>query len=242
MQWYVYLVTVSAVAFWGRIAVEFISRPIRTIFRLRRRALAWMLAFCKTSLPQPRELAVSSLQIREYDEAVRNVTQAQRVFRDLGVQLLAIGESDPAVRKMLVFFGLDIDRAGEKLINLSEIYAKATIDSEELRRELATAILDARSALAVSRDRSRNNLMKVRVEPMNLFRAGTARQRIKAKPMRADDRGVEVASSSCASLTRYGGALLIRGPPVYLEFAPADGTLMLSRRGFGDAFGFPLFL
>ena len=185
MQWYVYLVTVSALAFWGRIAVEFVSRPIRTIFRLRRRSLAWMLAFCKTSLPQPRELAVSSLQIRAYDEAVRNVTQAQRVFRDLGVQLLAIGESDPAVRKMLVFFGLDIDRAGEKLINLSEIYAKATIDSEELRRELATAILDARSALAVSRDRSRNNLMKVRVEPMNLFRAGPARQRIKAKPMRA---------------------------------------------------------
>ena len=85
---------------------------------------------------------------------------------------------------MLVFFGLDIDRAGEKLINLSEIYAKATTDSEELRRELATAILDARSTLAVSRDRSRNNLMKVRVEPMNLFRAGTARQRIKAKPIR----------------------------------------------------------
>jgi hypothetical protein len=184
MQWYVYLVTLSAVAFWGQIAAELISRPIRTVLRLRRRALEWMLAFCKTSLPKPRELAMSSHHIREYNQAVRNVTEAQRIFRDLGVQLLAIGESEPAVRKMMVFFGLDIDRAGEKLIGLSEIYAKATTDSEELRREIAAAVLDTRSALAVSRNRSRNNLMEIQVEPMNLFRAGSARQRIKATPIR----------------------------------------------------------
>jgi hypothetical protein len=186
MQWYVYLMTVSALAFWGQIAVELISRPIRTIFRLRRRALEWMLAFCKTSLPQPRELAMSSAQIREYNQAVRNVAEAQRVFRDLGVQLIAIGESEPAVRTLVGLIGLNIDRAGEKLIALSDLYAKATTDSGELRREIASAILDARTALTVSRDRSANNLMKVRVEPMNLFRAGTARQRmrIKPKPMR----------------------------------------------------------
>jgi len=184
MQWYVYLVTVSALAFWGRIAVEFVSRPIRTIFRLRRRALGWTLAFCKTALPQPRELAVSSLQIREYDHAVQNVAQAQRIFRDLGVQLLAIGENDPVVRTLMGWMGLDIDRAGEKLIALSEIYAKATIDSAELRREIAAAILDIRSALAAFRDRSTNDLVKVRVEPMNLFRAGAARQRIRARPTR----------------------------------------------------------
>jgi len=184
MQWYVYLVTVSAVAFWGQIAAELISRPIRTILRLRRRALEWMLAFCKTSLPIPRELAMSSLQIREYNQAVRNVTEAQRIFRDLGVQLLAISESEPAVRTVMGLIGLNIDRAGQQLIGLSEVYAKATTDSEELRREIATAILDTRSALAVSCNRSRNNLMKVRVEPMNLFRAGYARPRIKAKPIR----------------------------------------------------------
>jgi hypothetical protein len=184
MQWYVYLVTASALAFWGQIAVELISRPIRAIFRLRRRALEWMLAFCKTSLPRPRELAMSSQQIREYNQAVRNVAEAQRVFRDLGVQLIAIGESEPAVRTLMGLIGLNIDRAGEKLIALSDVYAKATTDSEELRREIASALLDARSALAVSRDRSTNNLMKVRVEPMNLFRASPARQRIKAKPMR----------------------------------------------------------
>jgi hypothetical protein len=184
MQWYVYIVTVSAVAFWGQFAAKLISRPIRTVLRLRRRALEWMLAFCKTSLPKPRELAMSSLQIQEYNQAVRNVTEAQRIFRDLGVQLLAIGESEPAVRKMMVFFGLDIDRAGERLIGLSEIYARATTDSEELRSEIAIAVLDSRSALAASDNRSRNDLMKVQVEPMNLFRARSARQRIKARPIR----------------------------------------------------------
>src|SRR6185437_12821236 len=146
--------------------------------------IAWTLAFCKTALPQPRELAMSSQQIREYDHAVQNVAQAQRVFRDLGVQLLAIGENDPVVRTLMGLMGLNIDLAGEKLIALSEIYAKATIDSAQPRREIAAAILDIRSALAVSRDRSTNDLVKVRVEPMNLFRAGTARQRIKARPVR----------------------------------------------------------
>jgi hypothetical protein len=184
MQWYVYLVTVSALAFWCQIAVELISRPARTVLRLRRMALEWMLAFCKTSLPKPRELAMSSLQIREYSQAVRNVAEAQRIFRDLGVQLLAIGESEPAVRMVMGLLGLNLDLAGQKLIGLSEVYAKATTDSEELRREIATAVLETRAALAVSRDRSRNNLTKVQVEPMNLFRTEHPRQRMKAKPIR----------------------------------------------------------
>jgi hypothetical protein len=183
MQWYVYLVTLSAVAFWGQIAAELISRPIRTVLRLRRRALEWMLAFCKTSLPKPRELAMSSHHIREYNQAVRNVTEAQRIFRDLGVQLLAIGENEPAVRTVMGLFGLNIDRAGQNLIELSEVYAKAMTDSEELRREIATAVFETRAALGVPAHRSRNNLMKVQVEPMNLFRAKYARQRMKAKPI-----------------------------------------------------------
>ena len=184
MQWYVFLVTVSALAFWGQIATQFISRPIRTIFRLRRQAIEALLAFNQVALPKPRELAVSSLQIREYNEAVRNVAEAQRIFRDLGVQLLVTGESEPAVRTLVGLVGLNLDRAGEKLIALSDIYAKATIDSEPLRRELATALLDVSNALTISRDRSADNLMKVRVEPMNLLRGGYARQRIKAKRMR----------------------------------------------------------
>jgi hypothetical protein len=183
MQWYVYLVTVSAVAFWGQIAAELISRPVRTVLRLRRRALEWMLAFCKTSLPKPRELALSSLQIREYNQAVRNVAEAQRIFRDLGVQLLALGESEPIVRTMMGLFGLNIDHAGARLISLSEVYAKAMTDSEELRREIATAVLETSAALGVSRDRSRNNLIKVHVEPMNLFRAGYPRQRMGTAPI-----------------------------------------------------------
>ncbi len=113
MQWYVYLVTVSALAFWGQIAVELISRPIRAIFRLRRRALEWMLAFGKTSLPRPRELAMNSRQIREYHQAVRNVAEAQRVFRDLGVQLMRSAKAKSAVRTLMGLIGLNIDRAGE---------------------------------------------------------------------------------------------------------------------------------
>jgi hypothetical protein len=53
------------------------------------------------SLPKPRETAVSSREIREYDQAVRNVRQAQRIFRDLGSRMLAFGENEPAARNVV---------------------------------------------------------------------------------------------------------------------------------------------
>jgi hypothetical protein len=171
MQWYVYLITIAAAAFLSQVAAELVKRPILTILRLRRMALGRMIAFSKTSLPKPREMAISSLDIREYDQAVRNAKDAQRTFRDLGVRLLLLSETEAAIRAAMRLLGLDIDRAGQELIHLSELYATATTDSEELRREIAKSILSTCAALAAYRDRSRNNLVKLQVEPMNLLRA-----------------------------------------------------------------------
>ena len=171
MQWYVYLVTIAAAAFLSQVAAELVKRPILTILRLRRMALGRMIAFSKTSLPKPREMAISSLDIREYDQAVRNAKDAQLTFGDLGVRLLLLSETEAAIRAVMRLLGLDIDRAGQELIHLSELYATATTDSEELRREIAKSILSICAALAAYRDRSHNNLVKLQVEPMNLLRA-----------------------------------------------------------------------
>jgi hypothetical protein len=183
MQWYVYLVTVSAIAFLSKTAAELVSRPIRIILGLRRIALERVITFGKVSLPQPRELAISSLQIREYDQAVRNVMEAQRTFGDLGIRLLAMGENEPVIRTLTGLLGLNLVRAGETLINLSEAYQKAKIDSEEHRRAIATAVLDTRTALAAFRGRCPDSLMMVQVEPINLLR-GYRRQTMRAKPVR----------------------------------------------------------
>ncbi len=184
MQWYVYLVTFSAGAYLGQVAVELVKRPVLTVLRLRRSALGRMIAFSKISLPKPREMAISSLEIRQYDQAVRNVKDAQRTFRDLGVRLVLLSETESAIHAVMKLFGLDMGRAGQELIHLSEIYANSTTDSEQLRREIAKSVLRTCAALAAYRARSRNNLVSLQVEPMNLLRTEYSGQRLRVGLMR----------------------------------------------------------
>ena len=169
MQWYVYLITISAVLFLGRVTVELIGRPIRTILRLRQVALERMLAFRNMQLPGPRELAVSSLEIRKHDQASRNVRQAGRTFAALGVRLLAFGESEPTLCILLALCGLDVRRAGHELINLADAYAVAKIDSDEHRRAIKQAHQATTTALAGSRRLSGDGLISIRLRnSMNL--------------------------------------------------------------------------
>jgi hypothetical protein len=177
MQWYVYLITISAVLFLGRVTVELIGRPIRTILRLRQVALERMLAFRNMQLPGPRELAASSLEIRKHDQASRNVRQAGRTFAALGIQLLAFGESEPTVCILLALCGLDVLLAGHELINLADAYAAAKIDSDEHRRAIKQAHQATTTALAGSRRLSGDGLISIRLEPMNLRDAAPSRHR-----------------------------------------------------------------
>src|ERR1700722_3038888 len=148
MQWYAYFVAILSAAFLGQIVVELIGRPLRTVLSLRRRALERILSFRNISLPISRELAISSRQIREYDESVRNIRSAQRTFYDLGAQFIALGESEPTILILVALFGLDMFRAGHELINLSEAYATATSGSDELRRAIERTLQSTSTALA----------------------------------------------------------------------------------------------
>jgi hypothetical protein len=177
MQWCVYLMTIPALFFLGQMALELIGRPIQTSLRLRHKALERMLAFRNMQLPGPRELAISSRQIREYDQAARNVRQAQRTFADLGAQLLAFSESEPTIRALMALCGLDTVRAGHELINLAEVYATAKTDRDELRRAIEKAHQATMTALAVSRPPSGDGLIKIRLEPMCLRDAASSRTR-----------------------------------------------------------------
>ena len=168
MQWYVYLITIPAAVLLGQIAVELFGKPIRSMFRLRRKALERMLFFEKMSLPRPRELAISTQAIHEYDQAARNVREAQGTFRDLGTQFLALSESEPTISILMNLLGLNIVLAGQELIKLSEVYATATIDSDGIRHEIEEAYHATSIALAASRRLSRNSLIKIRLEPMVL--------------------------------------------------------------------------
>ena len=177
MQWYVYLITIPAAAFLGQVAIELIGRPIATALRLRQKVLERLLAFRDMKLPRPRETAVSSQQIREYDWAAQNVRAAQHTFGDLGTQLLSFSESEPTVRSLLVLCGLDIVQAGHELIILSQLYATAKVGGDTLRRSIEQAQLTAMTALAVSRRPSGDRLMDIRLEPMYLREFAVSRHR-----------------------------------------------------------------
>lgn len=169
MQWYVFLLTIPAVYFLGQVIVELILRPVQTILSLRHRALERLAAFHDMALPGPRELAVSSLQIRKHDHSVRNVRLAQRTFADLGAELKALGESEPLIGAVMRLGGLDMERAGDQLISLSEIYATATIDSDEIRHAIEKARHAASCALGVAQRRTGvDELTRIRLEPISL--------------------------------------------------------------------------
>ncbi len=195
-----YLITITAAAFLAQVAVELFSTPIREIVRLRRTALERILFFRGISLPRPRELAVSSREIRAYDQAVKNLREAQRSFADLGRQFFALAESEPAIRFLMVLFGLDLLQAGHELIKLSDVYAAATIDSEELRRAIERALEATSTALAASRRHSGNDLTKIRLEPMYLRKALS---RLKRHRPLAQPRVISVYTSRPAPSPRH---------------------------------------
>jgi hypothetical protein len=166
MQWYVYLITIAASTFLWKVAVELIARPVQSVLRLRREALARMLSFRNMALPRPRETAITSREIREYDQAVRNVRSAERTFANLGARCLALSESEPTIRTLMALFGFDIVEAGHELINLSLIYATAGCDRDH--HQIVAAFAATNAALAASRCHSHNSLIKIRLEPMYL--------------------------------------------------------------------------
>jgi hypothetical protein len=153
MQWYVYLISISASTVLGWFVFELLGRPIRGFLDLRRKILERMRVLGNIPLPKPRELAVSSRQIREYDQAVSNVRKAQRIFRNLGFRLLAFGENEPATRKTLGLLGFNIVAAGNELIKLSEAYPRPDTDRIHLQKQIKRALGVTDAAAAASRQR-----------------------------------------------------------------------------------------
>lgn len=150
MQWYVYLLMMSATVVLGWAAVEILGRPIRALLDLRRTVLEQMLVFENLSLPNPRETAVTSRQIHEYDQAMRNVKQAQYIFQELGSQLLAFGENEPLAAGAVASMGLHPVAAGNALMRLSAGYSRRDSDRAGLRSQVESAL---RLTSAVPRDR-----------------------------------------------------------------------------------------
>jgi len=140
MQLYVYMTTIAAMAVLGWFGHELVGQPMRSFFALRRKALEQMRVLGNIQLPRPRELAISSLEIREYDQAVANVRSAQRTFRNLGFLLLAFAENEPAACNALRLLGFHVVAAGSELIKLSDTYPRPGTDRAGLQNQIKSAL------------------------------------------------------------------------------------------------------
>jgi hypothetical protein len=132
--------TASAAVVFSWSSFVLFGRPVQLLIGLRREVLAQLLAFGNIAAPKPRETAVSSRQIREYDEATRKLREAERTFRDLGSQLLAFHESEPTVCAAVHLFGLDILRSARGLKDLAEAYSRPGRERAGLRDEVEDAL------------------------------------------------------------------------------------------------------
>ena len=140
MQWYVILVTAAGTGALGWFALEFLGRPIRAFFDLRLQVRQQLLFLANVALPKPREAVFTSREIQEYDVALKSVREAQRILRDLGSQMLAFGESEPAACKAIAPLGYDPIAAGRSLIGLSNTYDRYGVDRADFRNKIEKAL------------------------------------------------------------------------------------------------------
>jgi hypothetical protein len=71
---------------------------------------------------------------------VRNVREAQRTFRELGYQLLAFGENEPAACNATAAIGFNPVAAGSCLIELSVAYSRPSVDRAATRNQVEKAL------------------------------------------------------------------------------------------------------
>ena len=140
MQWYVSLVTIAAAGILGWIVLELFGKPIRAFFDLRDHVRAQLLLLVNVAPPKPRETVSTSLEIRQYNMALKAGREVQRILRDLGSQMLAFSESEVAACNWIAAFGFDAVAAGRGLIALSNINYRSRTDCAGFSSKIEEAL------------------------------------------------------------------------------------------------------
>jgi hypothetical protein len=140
MQWYINLVTIAGAGALGWIVLEFLGKPVRAFFDLRDQVRARLLLLANVAPPKPRETISTSLEIQQYDTALKAGREAQRILRDLGSQMLAFSESEIAACNAIATLGFDAVAAGRGLIALSNTYYRNRTDRADFSSKIEEAV------------------------------------------------------------------------------------------------------
>ena len=120
--------------------LEFLGKPVRAFFDLRDQVRAQLLLLANVAPPKPRETISTSLEIQQYDVALKAGREAQRILRDLGSQMLAFSESEIAACNGIATFGFDAVAAGRGLIALSNTYYRNMTDRADFSSKIEEAL------------------------------------------------------------------------------------------------------
>jgi len=140
MQWYVNLVTIAAAGALGWIVLEFLGKPIRAFFDLRDQVRAQLLLLTNVAPLKPRETISTSLEIQQYDVALKAGREAQRILHDLGSQMLAFSENEIAACNGIAPFGFNAVAAGRGLITLSNTYDRNRTDRADFSSKIEKSL------------------------------------------------------------------------------------------------------
>ena len=141
MQWYVYLVTISATAVLSWFVSELLSQPLRAFFELRRKVLRQISIVESLSFPKPRELAVSSREIRDYDQALRRRQgSAARLQQPRLSGCLLLARTNLSRPTSWLRSDSNPVAAGSRLIELSMAYSRPHMDRADLCNQVGKAL------------------------------------------------------------------------------------------------------
>ena len=76
----------------------------------------------------------------EFQQKQERLEQAQKVFRDLGAQLIAFGETERLACFVLRMFRIDPEQAGRGLIGLSNELPTYSVARAAFRRQIEEAL------------------------------------------------------------------------------------------------------
>lgn len=136
MQWYIYLLTITAIGTFAWFAFALLGPPIQNLFDLRKLVRNQMLSLENVPVLQPRETCITSQQIRQYDTDLRSVREVQQILHDLSLQLLAFGENEIAACVVLKPIGFNPTTAGHNLHSLSSTLDRYGVDRTTFRKNV----------------------------------------------------------------------------------------------------------
>ena len=104
----------------GWFVSEFVARPIRSFFDLRKEVRQQMLFLSNvvTDLPKPF-VTIEDKSRKRFDQLVEAKQRKRLVLRELGTKLLAYADGEPVAAFLLRKLGYDPRSAGSALIGLS---------------------------------------------------------------------------------------------------------------------------